>query len=192
MEGLTLYQVSGRYAELAAREAHDETLTEAEAFEMSHELGEMLTKKSMGIIGYARNLESMAAAADMEIKRLQDIKIRIMKEQQRHYDRVKLAMEYMGATEITTGIGSLKIKKNPVSVEVLNIDDVPELYKTTTVTVKVDSRLKDGLLENLQGYENVTVSEAAIKNEIKDHFKETGELIPGVMIETTKTRLEIK
>lgn len=170
MEGLTLYQISGRYAELAAREAHDETLTEAESLEIREELGIMLQKKSMGIIGYARNLESMAEAADAEIKRLQDIKQRIQKEQQRHYDRVKLAMEYMGATEITTGIGSLKIKNNPASVDILNATQIPQEFMRQKPAPPPEPD----------------------KKAIMAHFKETGELIPGVMIETTKTKLEIK
>lgn len=70
--------------------------------------------------------------------------------------------------KITTESGTISLRQNPISVVVDNIDDVPAEYKIEKITVSVD------------------------KKKIAEHFKETGELIKGVSIETNNTSLQIK
>lgn len=77
-------------------------------------------------------------------------------------------MERLNATEIPTALGSLKITKNPMSVEIENENEIPNEFKKEVITTKVD------------------------KTAIKNHFKETGEIIPGTIIVDDKTSLRIK
>ena len=81
---------------------------------------------------------------------------------------VKECMEKNGFTKIETTLGTLTIAKNPISVEIINEDEVPSEYKQEVVTTKVD------------------------KKAISDNFKATGEIIPGVKINTQNTSLRIK
>ena len=81
---------------------------------------------------------------------------------------VKENMERLGADKIPTELGTLSIAKNPMSVEIENEEEVPERFKEEVVTIKID------------------------KTMIKNYFKDTGELIPGVKIIDNKTSLRIK
>ena len=81
---------------------------------------------------------------------------------------VKENMEKLGLEKIPTELGSLAIAKNPISVEIENEDEIPSEFKLEVVTTKID------------------------KTAIKNHFKETGEVIPGTRIVEDKTSLRIK
>ena len=81
---------------------------------------------------------------------------------------VKENMERLGITKMETELGTLSIAKNPLSVEIENEDEIPEEFKQEIVTTKID------------------------KTAIKNHFKETGEVVSGVQIVDDKTSLRIK
>ena len=81
---------------------------------------------------------------------------------------VKECMEKNGFSKIDTGLGSLAIAKNPMSVKIENEKEVPDKFKEEIITTKID------------------------KTAIKKHFKETGEIIPGAIIVDDKTSLRIK
>lgn len=65
-------------------------------------------------------------------------------------------------------MSNLKITKNPISVEIENEDEVPSEFKKEITTMQID------------------------KTAIKNYFKETGEIIPGIRIVNDKTSLRIK
>ena len=77
-------------------------------------------------------------------------------------------MEQNRIKKIETGLGTVSIAKNPISVEIENEEEVPNEFKTIITTTKID------------------------KTKIKDNFKETGEIPKGVKINTENTRLQIK
>ena len=77
-------------------------------------------------------------------------------------------MDRLGIEKVTTNIGKLAVRKNPISVEILNENIVPEEFKKEVVKVNID------------------------KTAIKNHFKETGEIIPGAVINTDKYSLRIE
>ena len=81
---------------------------------------------------------------------------------------VKENMERLGITKMETELGTLSIAKNPLSVEIENEDEIPAEFKQEIVTIKID------------------------KTAIKNHFKETGEVVSGVQIVDDKTSLRIK
>ena len=62
----------------------------------------------------------------------------------------------------------MSIAKNPISVEVVNEAEIPSEYKKEIIETKID------------------------KKAITDYFKETGEIVPGVNINTQNTSLRIK
>jgi hypothetical protein len=145
-----------------------EDITEGLREELLKELTVLLQEKSQNIIGYTRNIEMTIEAMKTEEKRIADNRKTLENKLSKFKEYVKGCMENNSITKIETGLGTLTIAKNPISVEIVNEDEVPSEYKTEVTTVKID------------------------KTKIKKDFKETGEIPAGVNIQTENTSLRIK
>lgn len=167
MSNLSLYNITNKFVELMDK-AQEGELTEEEYNELGNELALELQNKSSNIIGYIKNSESLLEAIKTEEKRLADIRKQGEKKLDKFYQYVKQNMERLGLTEIPTELGKLKITKNPMSIEIENEDEIPIEFKKEIVTTQID------------------------KTAIKNHFKDTGEIIPGIRIIDNKTSLRIK
>lgn len=164
---LSLYNITNKFVELMDK-AQDGELSEEEYNELGNELALELQNKSSNIIGYIKNSESLLEAMKTEEKRLADIRKQGEKKLDKFYQYVKENMERLGLNEIPTELGKLKITKNPMSIEIENEDEIPSEFKKEVITTQVD------------------------KTAIKNHFKDTGEIIPGIRIIDNKTSLKIK
>lgn len=164
---LSLYNITNKFVELMDK-AQDGELSEEEYNELGNELALELQNKSSNIIGYIKNSESLLEAMKTEEKRLADIRKQGEKKLDKFYQYVKENMERLGLEEIPTELGKLKITKNPMSIEIENEDEIPSEFKKEVTTTQVD------------------------KTAIKNHFKDTGEIIPGIRIIDNKTSLRIK
>lgn len=167
MSNLSLYNITNKFVEIMDK-AQEGELTEEEYNELGNELALELQNKSSNIIGYIKNSESLLEAMRTEEKRLADIRKQGEKKLDKFYQYVKENMERLGLQEIPTELGKLKITKNPMSIEIENEDKIPAEFKKEVTTTQVD------------------------KTAIKNHFKDTGEIIPGVRIVDNKTSLRIK
>ena len=164
MNNLSLYEITNAFPLLM----DNEEMTEEDKKKVQEELTLLLQQKSQNIIGYARNIELTIEAMKNEEKRISERRKLLENKEAKIKEYVKECMEKNGITKIETGLGNLTIAKNPISVEVVNEDEIPSEYKTEIVTVKVD------------------------KTKIKNNFKETGEIPNGVNILTNNTSLRIK
>ncbi len=167
MSNLSLYNITNKFVEIMDK-AQEGELTEEEYNELGNELALELQNKSSNIIGYIKNSESLLDAMKTEEKRLADIRKQGEKKLDKFYQYVKENMERLGLEEIPTELGKLKITKNPMSIEIENEDEIPSEFKKEVTTTQVD------------------------KTAIKNHFKDTGEIIPGIRIVDNKTSLRIK
>lgn len=167
MNNLSLYNITNKFVEIMDK-AQEGELTEEEYNELGNELALELQNKSSNIIGYIKNSESLLDAMKTEEKRLADIRKQGEKKLDKFYQYVKENMERLGLEEIPTELGKLKITKNPMSIEIENEDEIPSEFKKEVTTTQVD------------------------KTAIKNHFKDTGEIIPGIRIVDNKTSLRIK
>lgn len=167
MSDLTLYNITNKFVELMNR-AEEGELTEEEYNELGEELAKELQNKSSNIIGYIQNSKSLLDAIKAEEKRLADMRKAGENKLDKFLQYVKENMERLDLKEIPTELGKLSIAKNPMSVEIENEDEIPEEFKQQVITVKID------------------------KTAIKNHFKQTGEMIAGVRIIDDKTSLRIK
>lgn len=167
MSDLTLYNITNKFVDLMDK-AEEGELTEEEYNELGNELTLELQNKSANIIGYIKNSESLLEAIKSEEKRLSDMRKAGENKLDKFMQYVKENMEKLDLLEIPTELGSLKINKNPMSVEIENEEEVPEEFKTIVQTTKIN------------------------KTAIKNHFKETGEIIAGVKIIDNKTTLKIR
>lgn len=163
----TLYAITNSFVELMEKAANGE-ITEAEYNQLGEELAVELQNKSVNIIAYMRNQESFIEAVKAEEKRLKDMREKTENKMEKFKQYVKENMEKLDLKEVPTELGSLKIAKNPISVEILNEDEIPGDFKKEIIETKID------------------------KTAIKDHFKETGEVVPGVKIIDDKTSLRVK
>ena len=167
MSNLSLYNITNKFVELMDK-AQEGELTEEEYNELGNELALELKNKSSNIIGYIKNSESLLEAMKAEEKRLADIRKQGEKKLDKFYQYVKENMERLGLQEIPTELWKLKITKNPMSIEIENEDEIPTEFKKEITTTQID------------------------KTAIKNHFKNTGEIIPGIRIINNKTSLKIK
>lgn len=164
MNNLSLYEITNAFLVLM----ENEEITEEDKNKVKEELTLLLQQKSQNIIGYARNIELTIEAMKNEEKRISEKRKMLENRVIKFKEYVKECMEKNGITKIETGLGNLTIAKNPISVEVVNEEEIPSEYKTEIVAVKVD------------------------KTKIKNNFKETGEIPNGVNIVTNNTSLRIK
>ena len=164
---ISLYNISNKFVELFEK-GQSEELTAEEVQQQGEELAEMLVSKSAGIIAYSKNTEALVNNIDTEIKRLQEFKKSVKAKQDKFNEYVKENMERLGLSKVETQLGILSVTKCPLSVEIVDEELVPTEYKEDVITTKID------------------------KTALKQHFKETGELIDGVSFITDKKTLRIK
>ena len=167
MSNLSLYNITNKFVELMDK-AQEGELTEEEYNQLGEELALELQNKSANIIGYIKNSESLLEAIKSEEKRLSEMRKTGEARLGKFYQYVKENMEKLNLSEIPTELGTLKIAKNPMSVEIENEDEIPSEFKQEVTTVKID------------------------KTAIKNHFKETGEVVAGTRIVDNKTSLRVK
>ena len=164
MNSLSLYQITSAFPMLMEQEEITPELKE----QLEKELTELLQQKSQNIIGYTKNIELTIEAMKTEEKRISEQRKALENKLDNFKQYVKECMEQNGINKIETGLGTISIAKNPISVEIENEEEVPNEFKTVITTTKID------------------------KTKIKDNFKETGEIPDGVRINTENTRLQIK
>lgn len=164
MNNLSLYDITNAFPKIM----ENEEMTEEDKKKVEEELTLLLQQKSQNIIGYTKNIELTINAMKEEEDRIASNRKILENKLSRFKDYVKECMENNGFTKIETGLGTLSIAKSPVSVEIVNEDEIPSEFKLEVVTLKVD------------------------KTKIKNNFKETGEIPAGVNIITTNTNLRIK
>lgn len=167
MSDLTLYNITNRFTDLMEK-AESGELTEQEYNELGEELAKELQNKSSNIIGYIRNTELLIDAMKAEEKRIADIRKTGEAKLEKFKQYVLENMERLGLSKIQTELGALSVSKNPMSVEIENEEEIPKEFKQEVVTTKID------------------------KTAIKNHFKTTGEIIPGTKIIDDKMSLRIK
>lgn len=164
MSNLSLYEITNAFPALM----ENDEMTEEDKKKVEQELTLLLQQKSQNIIGYVRNNELTIEAMKAEEKRISDMRKSLENRNANFKQYVKECMEGNGITKIETGLGMLSIAKSPISVEVVNEDEVPSEYKQEVTTVNID------------------------KKAIANNFKATGEIPNGVNIYTENTNLRIK
>lgn len=161
---LNLYQITSAFPAVM-----DQTeMSEEDKKKVIDELNTLLANKSQNIIAYIRNIELTIGAMKEEEKRISEQRKALENKVENFKKYVKECMENGEITKIETELGTLSIAKSPISVEITNEDEIPAEFKQEVVTVKID------------------------KKAIADNFKQTGELINGVIIHTDNTNLRVK
>ena len=161
---LSLYEITGAFPKLMAQEE----MSEEDKNKVEEELTTLLQKKSNAVIAYSKNIELTIKAMKEEETRISTNRKALENRLEQFKKYVKECMEGNGINKIETDLGTLSIAKSPISVEIVNEEEIPDEYKEVIFTTKVD------------------------KKKIADAFKSAGELVEGVEIHTDNTNLRIK
>lgn len=156
---MRMYDLTDAYVSLLA--LYDDAESEEERERIMAQLlavGDDIADKAENYARLAKNKEAEAAAYDAEIKRLTAKKKAAENVVTRTKENLLFAMEVAGAKEISTSIGKWRVQANPLSVNVLDESKVPERFLIAQAP-KIDRRA------------------------IIAEFKETGELMDGIVIE---------
>lgn len=163
-QGLSLYEITGAFPKLMAQEE----MSEEDKNKVEEELTTLLQKKSNSVIAYSKNIELAIKAMKEEETRISTNRKTLENRLEQFKKYVKECMEGNGINKIETDLGTLSIARSPISIEIVNEEEIPDEYKEVIFTTKVD------------------------KKKIAEAFKSTGELIEGVEIHTDNTNLRIK
>lgn len=161
----SLYNITNKFLEYYYNQ--DEFIEEDKKI-IEQALTEELENKSLNVIKTIRNKDLLIEDIDTEIKRLQTLKKTIKSKTEMFKELTQEQMKKLGIERQETPLGTLSIRKNPISVEIIDEEKVSRAFKREKVTYTVD------------------------KTSIKKHFLDTGEIVEGVKIITDKTSLSIK
>lgn len=158
---MTLYELTTEYeALLAEYEAAEDDERRAEVLDMIDAVQDDIGDKGEAYARVLRNLSAQRDAYKAEADRL----TRKAKASEKAMEGLKAqllsAMQRVGANKLETSIGKWSVRTNPWSVEVMDVDAVPAEYHVPQPD-KIDKRA------------------------ILAAFKETGEIITGVMMNQT-------
>lgn len=167
MSDLTLYNITNKFVDLMNKSENEE-LSEEEIQAIGLELQNELVNKSSNIIAYIKNTEMLIDAIKTEETRLATLRKSGEAKLEKFKTYVLDNMTRLGIVEIPTQLGSLKATKNPISIEVINEDEVPAEFKKEKTTISID------------------------KTAIKKHFSETGEIVAGTRVVNDKISLRIR
>lgn len=163
----TLYELTNDLKDI-------EEALEVEVLEQSQEcikglidiLEKQIQDKGENIIKLVKNKEAIVTSRKEEIKRLQELNKRDEKEIADLKKYTKECIERAGKKRVETILGNLTVRKAQPVVKVLDATKLPADYLIQKTTINAD------------------------KVKIKEHFKETGEILDGVEI-TLETSLTI-
>ena len=162
MKELSLYQIKNGFMEL--NNADD--ISEEDKIKINEQLNIALKEKSSDIICYHFQNKDLIEQVDNEIKRLQAFKKFLLNRDERYNNYVLQNMQELGIEKIETKVGSVRVAKSPLSVEIIDEKKIPTDFLEIEMVQKVN------------------------KNKIKEEFKKTGEVLDGVKYNTNNTYLK--
>ena len=167
MSNLTLFRITNDFQALM-NQVEEGEITEEEYNALGEKLATELQNKSTNIVGYIQNEAILIEAIDSQITRLQELK-KVKENKLNNFKKyVKEQMTKINLPKVETELGTLSIAKSPISIEIINEDKIANEYKKIVQQITID------------------------KTKIKEHYKETGETIEGVKINTNNTYLKVK
>lgn len=163
---MNLYQIANEYQQIFSMVDENGEL-DMTALQKLDEMEGALENKAIALASYIKNIEAERTAIEIAKKAMAEREKRLDRRVESLTDYLQSNMERCGINEITRSpYFTIKLKKCPVSVDVLDENAIPNDYKVRKEVVSID------------------------KMKIKDELKE-GVIIPGVQLKQN-IRLEIK
>jgi predicted nucleic acid-binding Zn-ribbon protein len=112
------------------------------------EAGDNFREYIVQAMDIAANLKMSAEAIKLEIQRLQSLLTERNTRAERLENAVKRYMEMVDVKEVVTDLYTLKLRKNPPKVEILEEVVVPSEYKVEKVSFSIDKKAIADALKN--------------------------------------------
>lgn len=164
MSELSLYSITQSFNDLML----SEEINEEEKEQALEVLKGMIKDKSTEVIGLEKNMEFVINAMKEEEDRIKQNRKILENKLERYKGYIMSCMNILETEKLETPRGSITIATNPMSVEILDENLIPNKYKKQVIETKID------------------------KDMIKRDFKNTGEVIEGVKFVTDKKSLRFK
>lgn len=115
---------------------------------LQHELKNALTRKSTGVIKVIKNMDADIESVDAEIKRLQAVKKRAVKEKENFMNYIIYIMQQLETKSIQTPIGKLAIRESP-AVDIYDMAKLPNKYIKEKIEYSADkTAIKEAIKNN--------------------------------------------
>lgn len=149
---MNLYKIATEYQNVLANICDTETGEINElALTNLNQLSEDIKSKGIALSSYIQNLDAERNAIAEAKKSMAEREGRLARKIDYLRDYLKDNMEKCDVTEIECPYFSLRIKKNPVSVDDFDPDQIPDQYKTVKQVVSVNkTKLKEDLLAGIE------------------------------------------
>lgn len=160
---MKLFEIASQYEALLDQTFDPET-GEINETALAHfeEIKDEMNNKGIAVASYIKNLEAERKAIEDAKKSMADRETRLERRVSYLTNYLQSNMERCGITEISSPYFVVKLKKCPVSVEVLDEATIPDDYKRSKTTVSVDKvKIKEEILAG------VIIPGASLKQNIK-------------------------
>ena len=140
-----------RFAELASIMPNTDDPEVLVAFEeLANELGEQLSEHVENLLSIRANILATTDAIDAEIGRLEALRLERLRRAEKLQEVVAGYMDTVDSTEIVTDLFTVKLKRNPPKVEILDEMQVPTEYirRVEKVEMKPDKKAIADALKN--------------------------------------------
>jgi hypothetical protein len=148
---MNLYQIASEYKATLNHLYNDETgEIDESALTLFNQLSDDMQSKGIALSSYIQNLEADRQAIEDAKKSMAEREMRLSKRITYLREYLKSNMENCNITTIDCPYFSLKIKKNPVSVEEVDIEKIPDQYKVVKQVISLDkAKIKQDLLAGI-------------------------------------------
>lgn len=146
----------------------DGEITEEQYKDICLYIEEQIKAKTSNIIAYFNEETQLINAIKKQEERLKNYRQEKENKLEKIEKAIKESLKKLQIEKIETELGSMQLAKCPISVEITDINLIPGEF----VKIKIEKQ--------------------ADKTLIKNHFKETGEILEGARIITDKTSLRVK
>lgn len=189
VKSLTLYQIESDLAAMLDTEAlvPEEYLAAFQA-ELAAKTEQGMAKRA-NCIRAIRHIEHQIELASSEEKRLAEWRRSLSAGLDRFKDYIVRCIELTGSKKVEADNGSLAIQANPESVEITDLEAVPDEFKT--VTVKMSAVMYRRICDDLIDLDFLDVTYTASKTQIKEALK-AGREVPGADTRFGKWSLRVR
>ena len=164
---LSIYNETNQFLN-AINMNEDGEITEEQYKDICLYIENQIIAKTSNIIAYINEETQLINAIKKQEERLKNYRKEKENKLEKIEKAVKESLEKLKIDKIETELGSMQLTKCPMSVEITDVDLIPGEF----VKIKMEKQVD--------------------KTAIKNHFKETGEIIEGASIITTNTSLRCK
>lgn len=165
MESISLYELSTDLVELM--DVEDVEISEEVKSQIIEQIEAAIEDKSGNIIAIIKNYEATINAIKEEEKRLANNRKSIENKVTKLKDYTLECLNKIGKKKVETTLGTISLRKKPVSLIVENEDLIPAIYKTTKEVVTVDKNTIKDFMKKGHEVEGCRLSEEGYSLAIK-------------------------